>query len=33
VDPNTCVVMKCLHPHCVAWEHVERGMVNLPMGN
>jgi hypothetical protein len=32
VDPNTCVIMTCLHPHCVAWEHVQRGLVNEPMG-
>ena len=31
-DPNTCVVMSCLHPRCVAWEHVVRGLVNEPMG-
>ena len=33
VDPNTCVVMSCLNAHCVAWEHIQRGMVNLPMSN
>lgn len=33
VDPNTCVVMKCLHPRCVTWDHVQKGLVNAPMGN
>jgi hypothetical protein len=32
VDPNTCVVMKCLHPRCVASDHVQKGLVNPPMG-
>ena len=31
IDPNTCVVLKCNERTCIAWEHIERGVVNLSM--